>query len=289
MTSTEGDRIDLRSVPALERLTAAEARVFEEYFSRRALEAGEELPLEGAVAVVRDGALSLALGPDEARRLGDVGPGGIAGEVRLFQSDPVALLARATGPTECLTISHRDLKHCFRYCRTGTVKWLVAFAKSLSIKVRDSLKLLSASDGAALSSELRPEGLGELDLDRLKAYSSHRAHAPGERLFAEGDESEELYVIDRGEVDILRDTPSGEQFLIRFGPGDFFGELSFVDGRPRSAHAVAATDLTVHVIPAGGLDEMLDHSLGFGLFLTDVICKILVHRLELTLRCVESS
>lgn len=63
----------------------------------------------------------------------------------------------------------------------------------------------------------------------------------GEPIFREGDAADCLYVVREGEVDITL----GNRLLKALGPGDIFGEMALIDGSPRSASAVARSDVTL--------------------------------------------
>ena len=72
------------------------------------------------------------------------------------------------------------------------------------------------------------------DLGRLRTYAS------GDLLFVEGDHSHTVYVCIEGRVRVFLTMPSGRELLVGIKlPGDEFGELSALDGRPRSASASA--------------------------------------------------
>ena len=59
---------------------------------------------------------------------------------------------------------------------------------------------------------------------------------PGQSIFEQGDESDFVYVIDSGEVDVVRVLADGsEEQLNRMGPGAYFGELGPFLGFQRSA------------------------------------------------------
>ena len=67
--------------------------------------------------------------------------------------------------------------------------------------------------------------------------------AKDEILFHEGDLSKDLYIIQGGIVKIYKES-GGEKLPIAIvHAGQFVGELSFFDGKPRSATAVAATEV----------------------------------------------
>ena len=57
----------------------------------------------------------------------------------------------------------------------------------------------------------------------------------GEEIFAKGDIGTSLFIVHDGQVGIF----NGNQQLVTFGPGDFFGELALLDTEPRSATAAA--------------------------------------------------
>jgi CRP/FNR family cyclic AMP-dependent transcriptional regulator len=66
----------------------------------------------------------------------------------------------------------------------------------------------------------------------------------GQKLFAEGDAGDRLYVVLDGKIKLTRASPDGRENLLSvLGPGEMFGELSLFDPRPRTASAVAITDV----------------------------------------------
>ena len=64
---------------------------------------------------------------------------------------------------------------------------------------------------------------------------------PGETIFKEGDTAKELYVIQSGQVEIQL----GNRLLETLEPNDLFGEMALIDGGPRSASAIAKTDVAL--------------------------------------------
>jgi putative ABC transport system ATP-binding protein len=66
----------------------------------------------------------------------------------------------------------------------------------------------------------------------------------GSSIFEQDDPSDVVYVIDEGDVDIVRILADGsEEQLARLGPGQYFGELGPLLGFQRSASARAASDV----------------------------------------------
>jgi CRP-like cAMP-binding protein len=63
----------------------------------------------------------------------------------------------------------------------------------------------------------------------------------GDMIFREGDPADCLYLVREGQVEITL----GNRLLKPLGEGEIFGEMALIDGAPRSANAVARTDVTL--------------------------------------------
>jgi CRP-like cAMP-binding protein len=61
----------------------------------------------------------------------------------------------------------------------------------------------------------------------------------GESIFNEGDPGTEMYIINSGQVGLWRDVEGQKTTLTVLGKGDFFGEMSLLEGLPRTASAEA--------------------------------------------------
>ena len=82
------------------------------------------------------------------------------------------------------------------------------------------------------------------ELRRIRAQYE-RIFRAGETIFEPGDPARELYIVQAGEVEVLRPTGSGTRPVDRVRPGEFFGEMSVVLGGRRSVRAVAVSDARV--------------------------------------------
>ena len=78
----------------------------------------------------------------------------------------------------------------------------------------------------------------------FRAADTVREVPAGTVIFEAGSEGEEMYGVIEGEVEVR--LPSG--LSRKLGPDDTFGEMSIVDGSPRSGTAVAVTDAKLAVI-----------------------------------------
>jgi len=69
--------------------------------------------------------------------------------------------------------------------------------------------------------------------------------AAGEVVFDEGEPGGELFVVQAGEIELTRRGPRGPRLLARVAAGDFFGEISALEGTRRSARTVAVGSASV--------------------------------------------
>jgi CRP-like cAMP-binding protein len=77
-------------------------------------------------------------------------------------------------------------------------------------------------------------------------YTFLKEFNAGDIVFREGEKSTCMYEVQKGKVDLYIDYGKPEQKKIaEVGPERFLGEMGMVEGLPRSATAVAATDFTV--------------------------------------------
>jgi len=98
------------------------------------------------------------------------------------------------------------------------------------------------------------------DPEELTRARTTRSLVAGESLFEQGDASDLVYVIDEGELDVIRMLAGGgEQHLARLGPGQYCGELGPLMGFPRSASARAATDVVLTVLSPHEFRERMLH------------------------------
>ena len=68
-------------------------------------------------------------------------------------------------------------------------------------------------------------GLDEGSLDRLSAMLKRHTFREGATIFVEGDRGASMYLIQSGEILMVRSGREGQQVrLVRLRPGDFFGE-----------------------------------------------------------------
>jgi len=83
----------------------------------------------------------------------------------------------------------------------------------------------------------------------LRNLISDRVVPQNTRLFRQGDKGDAMYLIESGRVRIsIRDDESQEVTLAELAQGDFFGEMSIIDGRQRSADAQVIEDARLAIL-----------------------------------------
>ena len=94
----------------------------------------------------------------------------------------------------------------------------------------------------------------ELAPDKLPPEAPPRQEqlTPGQAIFSQGEQSDYVYVIESGQVEIFRaDVDGSERVLATLNAGVYFGELGPELGLPRSAWARANTDATLVAYDVG--------------------------------------
>src|ERR1700687_159166 len=86
-------------------------------------------------------------------------------------------------------------------------------------------------------------------LEKISGLMVQESHKTGDTIFLAGERGDALYVLDSGKVRIwVRDGDGNEVTLSELGPGNFFGEMSVLDGGRRSANATSLLESTLHCL-----------------------------------------
>jgi CRP/FNR family transcriptional regulator/CRP/FNR family cyclic AMP-dependent transcriptional regulator len=92
-------------------------------------------------------------------------------------------------------------------------------------------------------------GLPEAELQTLAARLGKRTFARGMILFHKDSPGQILYLIESGLVRIFVLSENGQEMTLNLhGPGECFGELSLLDGKPRSAGALALEQTVTYIL-----------------------------------------
>ena len=84
---------------------------------------------------------------------------------------------------------------------------------------------------------------------RFASAAKQHSFQRGDLVFAEGEEADHLYVVNRGRIAIANRNMDRESLLALMGTGDLFGEMALFDGQGRSALARALEPSEVVSVP----------------------------------------
>ncbi|MEZ4391190.1 MAG: Crp/Fnr family transcriptional regulator [Polyangiales bacterium] len=97
------------------------------------------------------------------------------------------------------------------------------------------------------------------DRDRLLEHFGRR-YANGEFLFREGDPSREVFMLQEGRVRVAKRVRNLERSMQILRPGDLFGEGALVPSSPRTASAMALSDVLVLALDPDTFGQLLQGS-----------------------------
>ena len=107
----------------------------------------------------------------------------------------------------------------------------------------------------------------------MHARGTARRYRTGSALFHEGDTSDWVVLLTNGRVKVSSTTPDGKDVVLSVcAPGELLGELSALDGRPRSATAVAMDPVEARVIQGADFRQFLASSTSAALLLLVSVC-----------------
>jgi CRP/FNR family cyclic AMP-dependent transcriptional regulator len=89
------------------------------------------------------------------------------------------------------------------------------------------------------------ESLSKRHVKKIASLTSTEEYEAGQTVIQEGEPGDSFYVTVMGQAKVV----AGGKTLHRLIPGDHFGEISLLDGRPRSASVVAETPLSLLRLP----------------------------------------
>ena len=111
-------------------------------------------------------------------------------------------------------------------------------------------------------------GLSSRQLGKLAGASRRTTHQAGHEIAKEGEGALALHIILDGTAEVtVHGSPKRE-----LRAGDYFGEISLIDGKKRSATVTAASDLHTIAVPHGPFQQLLETEPGFAAGLLTLVC-----------------
>src|ERR687892_2104218 len=91
--------------------------------------------------------------------------------------------------------------------------------------------------------------LDDAELQRLSEITREKTYPKGSVILFEDDPGDSLFIVRDGRVKVVLVGEDGREVILGvLGVGEYFGELSLIDDRPRSAHVIAMEDSNLLVL-----------------------------------------
>ena len=104
-------------------------------------------------------------------------------------------------------------------------------------------------------------GLSAQQLDDVLSQCHRKRFAKDSQIVREHDEDNNIFLIESGILGVSQFSASGKEVgYIELGVGENFGELSAIDGKPRSASVIAISDSEVTVMPFAVFKSLITSS-----------------------------
>lgn len=82
----------------------------------------------------------------------------------------------------------------------------------------------------------------------MDLFGESETYKAGETIIREGETGRDIYALTNGVIEVSMADDKGNYVLNEMQPPDLLGEISFLDGSPRTATATAKTDVEVYVL-----------------------------------------
>ena len=252
------------------------------------------------------------------KELSALGPSDVIGEVSFVDGSPHAANVRCTTDATLILSPRAHLARLFEESVDIKAKFFGIFTKTISRYLRDvndrlhtffqqgvdrgippmsRIREMSPSQGKRLERHEMVEilrgfemfgGLAGRELELFTGVIQEVRLDRDEVIFREGARGDSLYVVARGAVRISKFFPGvGEEALTVLAPGDFFGDMSLFDDRPRSATAIGNADGTLlFSIGRGSIENLFRMNVSGGCALYELLARIQCTRLRNTINTV---
>jgi SulP family sulfate permease len=148
--------------------------------------------------------------------------------------------------------------------------------------LRDATALPLAQDARPVESNGLLQGLGEHEITAVLLVADLRQVEKGAALFRKDERPDGVWMLQAGLVSILAGAGPDATRLATFGPGQFVGEMGFIDGNARSATVTADTAVSAVLLDKQALEALVQDHPQAALKITRNIARELAHRVRTT-------
>lgn len=127
------------------------------------------------------------------------------------------------------------------------------------------------------------EGLSREEMDRFAQYLYVAKAQPNEPIFNEGAIEPYMCFVAEGLVRVTKgDSKKNIKTICDIGPGRTVGEMSLIDGLPRSASAIAVNETVVLVLTKENFELLINDNPRLGIALFQKLAQMISHRLRVS-------
>ena len=103
--------------------------------------------------------------------------------------------------------------------------------------------------------------LNDIELEAIQKLSYVKKYPRDQIILLEDEEGDSLFIIIKGKVKVVTYSETGKEVIFSIlSDNDFFGDMSLLDGKPRSASIVTMTGTTIQMIRRPDFNRLLvDH------------------------------
>lgn len=239
-----------------EHFAALEPLLQEEHYDFGDVIVKQDDPAESFYVLTKGRARALKIKPDgEEIPLGSLKPGDSFGEAALAEGGTRNATVRCSTAVEVLRIDRNDFLE------------LVQIEPELKRYVE-----MTGRNRALQSFLYQFSNFGRLPAPALRSVIDKLApigFAKGDLIIRQGDAAGPMYVIEKGRARVFAGINGREKNLAFYREGDFFGELSILNGSPRAASVEAFTDCQLLALDPQAVQELRDRFPDFDKLLTE--------------------
>lgn len=118
------------------------------------------------------------------------------------------------------------------------------------------------------------KGLNDLELQHIVELMAHKTVPKNTLLISEGDDSDSLFLIKKGKVNVLIANEEGKEMILStLHEGEHFGELSLLDGEPRSANVITLEKCEFLVLHRANFNHLLEQHPSIAMRMIKYLCQ----------------
>jgi CRP-like cAMP-binding protein len=124
------------------------------------------------------------------------------------------------------------------------------------------------------------ENLTNTELIQVERILHERIYAKGEIIFNEGEPGACMYIVNKGEIEIIQNVAESHKMQLAIIPERcFFGEIALLDEIPRSASAIALSDTVLFGFSKPDLENLFERNQRLGIKILSNLSRLICRRL----------